>query len=63
MLSTELPRLNIVPPCPSCGRPMHLARVTPRSGLPDLCMFKCGECAVCVSESADECHDLQFCRI
>lgn len=48
MLTIELP------PCPNCGRPMHLARTTPRSGLPDLRVFKCGECAVCVTESADE---------
>jgi hypothetical protein len=34
---------------------MYLARATPRSGgLPDLCVFKCGECAVLITESADE---------
>ena len=60
MLATEFPRLSgeyaiVLPPCPNCGRPMYLARTTPRSGgLADLCVFKCGECAVFVSESADE---------
>jgi transposase-like protein len=39
--------------CPSCGQSMHLARSTPRSGLPDLQTFKCTECAVWLSESAD----------
>jgi hypothetical protein len=61
-LATELPRLSgeyaaVQPPCPSCGRPMYLARTTPRSGgLADLCVFKCGECAVSMTESADERH-------
>jgi hypothetical protein len=46
-----------LPPCPNCGRPMYLARATPRpGGLPALCVFKCGECAVYLSESADERH-------
>jgi hypothetical protein len=60
MLVTELPELGgkyatVLPLCPNCGRPMYLARATPRSGgLPDLCVFKCGECAVFVTESADE---------
>jgi hypothetical protein len=60
MLATELLRSSggyatVVPPCPSCGRPMYQARITPRSGgLPDLCVFKCGECGVWVTESADE---------
>jgi hypothetical protein len=60
MLATELPRpsgeyATVVPPCPSCGRPMHLARTKPQSdGYPDLCVFKCGECGVWLTESADE---------
>jgi hypothetical protein len=60
MLATALPLRSgkyaaILPPCPNCGRPMYLARATPRSGgLPDLCVFKCGECSVLVTESADE---------
>lgn len=60
MLAMELSRPRgeydaALPPCPSCGRPMHLARTTPRSGgLPDLCVFRCGECAVWLTESADE---------
>jgi hypothetical protein len=44
------------PACPNCGRPMHLARTAPRAnGLSDLNIFKCGECAVWLTESADEC--------
>jgi hypothetical protein len=39
--------------CPSCGRLMQLTRSIPRSGLPDLQTFKCGACAVWLSESAD----------
>ena len=60
MLATEFPELGgqsaiVLPLCPNCGRPMYLARTTPRSGgLADLCVFNCGECAVFVSESADE---------
>jgi predicted RNA-binding Zn-ribbon protein involved in translation (DUF1610 family) len=60
MLMTELPRLggertSVVPPCPSCGRPMHLTRTAPRSdALPDWCVFKCGECGVWITESAKE---------
>jgi hypothetical protein len=59
MLATKMPRPSgeyapLVPPCPSCGRPMYLARTTPRGGLPDLCVFKCGECGVWATESADE---------
>jgi hypothetical protein len=60
MLAIGFPRLSgeyaiVLPQCPNCGRPMYLARTTPRSGgLADLCVFKCGECAVFVSESADE---------
>jgi hypothetical protein len=43
----------VLPPCPNCGRPMSLNRTTPRSGgLPDLCVFKCGECGVWLTESA-----------
>jgi predicted RNA-binding Zn-ribbon protein involved in translation (DUF1610 family) len=58
MLATELPRLKgayaTVPPCPSCGRPMHyLARAVPQPSRPDLSVFKCGECGVWLTE-ADE---------
>jgi hypothetical protein len=62
MLATELPLSGkyagvLPPPCPNCGRPMHLARTIPGwGGLPDPCVFKCGECAVWVTESADECR-------
>jgi hypothetical protein len=60
MLARELPLPSdkypaLLRPCPGCGRPMHLARTTPRSGgLPDLCVFKCGECGVWVTESRSE---------
>lgn len=60
MLATELPRPSgkyaSVPPCPSCGRPMHhMARAVPQMGRPDLCVFKCGECGVWVTEADDRC--------
>jgi len=43
------------PPCPNCGRSMHLTRTTPRTGgLPDLRTFSCGECGVCSTEAARE---------
>ena len=46
---------SIRPLCPSCGRPMYLARTKPQSGgQPDLCVFKCGECGVWLSEAADQ---------
>jgi hypothetical protein len=60
MLATELPLSGkytgvVSPPCPNCGRPMHLARTIPGwGGLPHSCVFKCGECAVWLTESADE---------
>ncbi len=42
------------PACPNCGRPMHVARMTPgTNGLPDLGTFRCGECGVWVTEAAD----------
>ena len=67
MLAREYPQLSgnyatVLPPCPNCGRPMHLARTIPGwGGLPDSCVFKCGECAVGVTISADERRDVQFC--
>lgn len=60
MLATEFSRQRgeygtMRPLCPNCGRLMYLTRTTPRSdGLPDLCVFKCGECAVWLTESANE---------
>jgi hypothetical protein len=60
MLAMELTRptgdyATDLPLCPNCGRPMSLIRSTPRSGgLPDLCVFKCGECGVWLSEGAGE---------
>jgi hypothetical protein len=67
ILATEFPQLSgkyatVLPPCPNCGRPTYLARTIPGwGGLPDSCVFKCGECAVWVTESADERRDVQFC--
>lgn len=44
-----------LPLCPNCGRPMSLTRTTPRTGgLPDLCVYKCGECGVWLSEGAGD---------
>jgi hypothetical protein len=43
------------PGCPNCGRPMHLARTSPRSqGLSDLHVYRCGECGVSLSQAADD---------
>jgi hypothetical protein len=43
------------PACPNCGRPMHVARMTPGTkGLPDLGTFRCGECGVWVTEAAGD---------
>jgi ribosomal protein S27AE len=42
------------PPCPSCGRPMHLLRSEHGHGvLPVLRRYRCGECGVCVDEAED----------
>ena len=56
MLTMELTRpiIDCVPACPNCGRSMHLTRTTPRDGLPDQCVFKCGECSIWLTESADD---------
>ena len=44
---------SLRPACPNCGRPMHVARLTPgTNGLPDLGTFRCGECGVWVTEPA-----------
>ena len=43
------------PPCPNCGRSMHLTRTAPRTGgLSDLRTFSCGECGVWSTEAAPE---------
>jgi hypothetical protein len=40
------------PPCPNCGRPMHLDHKTLNaSAVPVLRTFKCGECGVSLIES------------
>jgi transposase-like protein len=58
MQESTLPMNNLArvqPACPNCGRPMHLVRTAPRAnGLADLNIFKCGECAVWLTESADQ---------
>ncbi len=48
-------RVTMRPLCPNCGRPMHLARITPGSaGLPDLRTYGCGECGVWVTQAASD---------
>lgn len=61
MLATQNPLrstghpLTAGPACPNCGRSMHLARIAPRSeGLPDIHIFRCGECGVSLTEAADD---------
>jgi hypothetical protein len=48
--------LGIVRPlCPNCGRPMHLNRISHRTGgLADVRTFGCGECGVWVTEAAND---------
>ena len=42
------------PACPSCGRPMHLARtIPPRSGQPGVRTYICKSCGVSLMEAAD----------
>ncbi len=45
--------LTAGPACPNCGRPMHLARIAPRTeGLSDVRIYRCGECGVSLTETA-----------
>ena len=59
-IETALPLPNleyaaVLPPCPSCGRSMHLALSGRCSdALSDVGVFKCGECGVWATESAAE---------
>jgi len=47
-------RIASRPLCPNCGRPMHLDRITPRTGgLPGLHSYKCGECGVWTNKAAE----------
>jgi len=47
-------RIASRPLCPNCGRPMHLDRITPRTGgLPDLRSYKCGECGLWANQAAE----------
>jgi len=42
------------PICPSCGRPMELARITPRlGGLPELQTFVCRSCGETLTEAVE----------
>jgi hypothetical protein len=52
-------RLGCRPLCPNCGRPMHLARITPGTdGLADVHTFGCGECGVWATEAAKGDEDM-----
>jgi transposase-like protein len=43
------------PACPNCGRSMHLARIAPRpEGLTELRVYRCGECGVSLTQTADD---------
>ena len=43
------------PPCPNCGRPMHLSYSNSAYGvLPDVRRYRCGECGVSVTGAADD---------
>jgi transposase-like protein len=57
-LGPDQSRMNTVaktPRCPSCGKPMKLARVTPRfGGLPELQTFECRPCGSVATETVDE---------
>lgn len=47
--------LAFTPKCPSCGKPMKLARVTPRfGGLPELRSFECRPCNVTLTEAVED---------
>jgi len=47
------------PSCPSCNKPMHLARIIPGiGGLPELRVYSCGQCGASVTE-AQEPHELE----
>jgi transposase-like protein len=42
------------PHCPNCGRPMTLARTTPRvGGLPELQTFECRVCRVMLTVAVE----------
>ena len=42
------------PVCPSCGRTLHISRITPGThGLPDQHTYSCQPCGVWVTEAAD----------
>ena len=42
------------PSCPSCGKPMLLARIIPGiGGLPELRVYSCRQCGVSLTEAAE----------
>lgn len=42
------------PICPSCGKPMHLARIIPGiGGLPELRVYSCRQCGVSLTEAEE----------
>lgn len=46
---------QLQPACPSCGKPLRVARITPRSdGRTDLRTYGCQQCGVWLTEAADE---------
>ena len=46
---------KLQPACPSCGKPLRVTRITPRSGeRTDLRTYGCQQCGVWLTEAADE---------
>jgi len=46
--------MPVRPACPNCGRSMHLSRTAPvASGRSELRTYRCGECAVSLTETAE----------
>jgi predicted RNA-binding Zn-ribbon protein involved in translation (DUF1610 family) len=46
---------KLQPACPSCGKTLRVARITPRSGgRTDLRTYGCHQCGFWLTEAADE---------
>jgi hypothetical protein len=46
---------KLQPACPSCGKPLRVTRITPRTGgRTDLRTYGCQQCGVWLTEAADE---------